>query len=256
MANPVDIELHAAGAETASGAGDPVDITATTDDTSHPRSGAKLTLEVTAIDAGLTLTVAIETAPSLSGSWRTAASFDPVATALAADRVFAGLRRYVRARWYLSGAGSVTFSLAGQAHTLYCDPADLTKTVINKAALAEVPAEVLATSCLRATSDCESALNSSWTLPLSAWSEDLRGHTAARAVFYSMDSRGFDPESADRMIVMAGGFKTPDGVKSAAQTFFEDVANGRLKPVGVVDATPDEYEGAGEVVSGPRRGWC
>lgn len=252
MANPVDIELHASGVETADGVGDPVDITATSAETSHARSGAKLTLEISAI-SGVELIVAIETAPTLDGSWITVPiAFPSMARVVTLDQAFAGLRRYVRARWYLQGSGSATFVLSGQAHTLYCEPKDLTRANISPRALEDLPAHVLASACLRATSDAETAMNSAYELPLSAWGEDLRGHTAARAVFYAAEHRGFDQER-DRPIVMAGGYRTPEGVKSAAQTFFDAVAAGNLKPVGVVDATPDEYEGSGVVVSGPRR---
>lgn len=264
MANPLAITLHASGAELASGSGPAVDITATTSTTSHPRSCAKLTLDVSALVGTGTFEAMLQTSANQT-SWKDIGLFQRSAEAPSqftdktrtVDLVFTSCLRYVRVRWVLTGFTSATFSVDGFAHTLYCEPKDLTKTAVNERALDEVGLDVLAECCLRATSDCETALSSSNTMPISDWGEDLRGHVAARAVFYVINNRGVDPGGPDGMLVLAGGYRTPEGVKSAAQGFFDDVASGKIKPVKIVDATPDEYEGSGVVVSGPSRfGWC
>jgi hypothetical protein len=151
---------------------------------------------------------------------------------------------------------SFTFSLGGQAHTLYASPVDVSRIAISAAAISGIDAEVLAAQCLRASSDAEDSLNSSGELPLTAWGESLRGHTAARAAFYAMNHRGRKPGgNTDSLIDQMGGFDLGPGMKSAAQRYFDAIANGTIKPAGVVDQTPDEYEGGGFIASGTRRGW-
>jgi hypothetical protein len=81
----------------------------------------------------------------------------------------------------------------------------------------------------------------------------------ARAVFYAMNHRGRKPRSGagnqDDLIDTLGGFDLGAGMKSAAQRFFDAIASGKLKPVGIIDQTPDDFEGSGFVVSGEARNW-
>lgn len=246
MADPTDIELHAMGEESASGSGDAIDIGAA-------RSAVRLALIVSSA-AGTTpvLTCTLQTSRLEDGPWKSAGTFRRITAEGDDEKVFAGLQRYVRVSWETAGTLPVfEFSIAGQAHSLYAEPKDLTRTAINAAAIAEVDKSVLADCCLRATADAETALNSAFEMPITAWGEDLRGHVAARAVYYVMDHRGRRPGAGpDERIDLAGGFRTSTNVKSAAQVFFEAVASGALKPVGIVDQTPDDYEGGGVVVSG------
>ncbi len=252
MANPLDIELHASGAETASGNG-------TAEDIGETRSCVKVSLLVSAVSGTTpTLLVTIQTGPTSTGPWRSAGAFASQAAIGKNAKTVAALDQFVRAIWTIGGTDTptFTFALAGAAHTLYAEPDDIGRTAINAVAIDGIDPEVMADCCLRATSDAETALNSAYELPIDSWGEDLRGHVAARAMFYAMNHRGFDPGSgADQMIVLAGGFRTETNVKSAAQMFFDDVASGKLKPLGIVDQTPDDYEGGGVVVSGVSRGW-
>ncbi len=247
MANAADISLHALGAETLSGSGTATDITAV-------RSCVELALIVgTVSGTDPALTVTIETAPLEAGPWRAAGAFSEQTAIGKTKMVLAELDQWVRASWLIGGTDTPTFSfsVAGQAHTLYAEPSDIPRTAINQTAIEGIAPEVLADCCLRATADAETALNSSYELPITAWSHDLRGHCAARAMFYAINHRGFDPGSGpDQMIVLAGGFRNENNVASAAQMFFDKVANGQLKPVGIIDQTPDDYEGAGFVASG------
>jgi hypothetical protein len=254
LANPLAVALHASGAETVSGTGDAVDLGET-------RSCVQLALVVTAASGTTpTLDVSIETGPTETGPWRMGGA---VAAALAAAgktvKTLADLDRWARVTWTIAGtvSPSFTFDLAGTAHTLYAGPSDLSKTAINATAIEEVAPEVLAECCLRASGDGETALNSSYELPIVSWGEDLRGHCASRAVFYVMNHRGRSPGQSgiDSLIDTMGGFALEQGVKSAAQMYFEAVASGRIKPVGIVDQTPDDFEGSGFVASGPPRRW-
>lgn len=252
MANAAAIELHASAAQgLGSGTGSAVDLGET-------RSCVRLALVVTAVSGTTpTLDVTVETAPSETGPWRDGVALAQMTAAGKSERTIAGLDRWVRASWAVGGTDtpSFTFSLDGEAHTLYAQPADLSRTAINATAISGIAADVLADCCLRATADAETAIGSSNELPLVSWGEDLRGHVAARAVFYGMSSRGFKPGTGlDSLILMNGGCYY-EGRPSAAEKYFSDVASGRLKPFAIVDQTQDDFEGAGTVVSGSPRRW-
>lgn len=248
MADKLAITPQASAAQTSNGNGGVIDIGAL-------RSCVRLLLDVTAVSgtfaAGQGLTVSVETSPSGTTGWRQIGTFTLLATTGYERKTFAQCERYVRVKWTITGTlPSFTFSVAGDAHVLYATPADMSRTGINEAALEGIDDGVRADCCLRATDEFETALNSSYSMPITAWGEDLRGHVAARAVFHTMNHRGRDPDSgADRLIDLMGGYITTDGVKSGAQMFYEGIARGMLKPVGIVDQTPDEYEGGGFVIS-------
>lgn len=108
-ADTQDVTLAASAARTATGNGDAVEL--------GDRGTAALTLDVTAV-GGTTpsATVTIETSKDGSTGWTAVAAFS-AATAVSAQRkVFAGLDRYVRASWAISGTTpSLTFSVAGEA---------------------------------------------------------------------------------------------------------------------------------------------
>ena len=253
MANALAIVIHASAAETVTGASAIVDLGET-------RSCVKLVLAVTEV-AGTAPTIAVKvwTATEAAGPWRTVGQFPTVAAAGKSETTIAGLDQMVYASWTITGSmmPSVTFSLGGQAHTLYAGPSDLTKTAIPSTAIGTVADAVLVECCLRASADGETALNSAYELPITGWGEDLRGHCAARAVFYAMCNRGFDPNNnGDALIVKNGGFAVSEREKSAAQSFFDQVASGGIKPIGIVDQTPDVFEASEAVVSSEaRRGW-
>ncbi len=253
MANPAAITIHASAAETTTATGAAVDLGAT-------RSCVKLDLIVTAVSGtNPLLTIALDTAPSATGPWRAAGSFTAVAVVGKSSKTFADLDQFVRENRTIGGTAGPTFTYSdtGFAHTLYASPSDLTKTAIAAAALTNVPADTIAECCLRSSADFETAANSSHTLPLTGWGEDVRGHCASRAVFYALSARGRKPSgNMDEAIDQLGGFalRTP-GAKSAAEMFFQAIAKGVLKPLGVVDQTPDDFEGGGFVVSGEARNW-
>jgi hypothetical protein len=255
VANSAAITLHASAAETTTAAGAAVEL-------KDGRSCVKLDLIVTAVSGtDPTMTIALETGPSATGPWRPAGSFAVQSATGKTSKTFAGLDAYVREQRTIGGTliPTFTYSLAGLAHQLYAEPSDLANTAILATAIAGIDDAVKAECCLRATADAETALNSAYELPITSWGEDLRGHTAARAVFYAMNSRGRKPRTqtgnADDLIDTLGGFTLAAGVKSAAQSYFDAIAKGTLKPVGIVDQTPDDFEGSGFVVSGEARNW-
>lgn len=251
MADALAITPHASASETTTGQGPAVDMGVL-------RTAARLELIVgTVSGTDRTLDVNVQTSPDGLTAWRDAGAFVRHEGQGSHKRTFGDLDRWIRVRFVIGGTlPNFTFSVAGFAEVTYADPADLSKTSINADALKGIAPEVLAECCLRATSDAETALNSAYTLPLTAWDSALRGVVADRAMFYAISHRGIDPTSAGNALIMENGGKVFDGNRSAAERWFDGVATGGKKPPGIVDSTPDVFEAASAVVSSAvPRGW-
>ena len=241
MANPQSISLHASGAETITGTGSSVDITSL-------RQAAKLTLEITAV-AGTTptLVVAIQTSPSGAGSWQQVAAFASQNAVGTIDLVTAKLSRFVRAVWTITGTlgQSFTFALTGTAHQLYVTPDQAEQIAIPVAALSTLSDQEKAAAAIRASDYAEGKIAGAFTMPITAWGDDVRGATADLYVWHALSKRGFSPEGNELVLER----------KNDAIKWFGDVSAGRVKPPGIIDATPDSYEAGSYVVTRPRRGW-
>jgi hypothetical protein len=239
VANPLDIELHASGAESAPGSGAAVDIGST-------RSCVEIKLEVTALSGSAepTLTVSVETSPTGAGSWKSIGQFSTTDQVGFEKLVFAGCERYVRAVWSFTGTTpSATFVVSGQAHQLYADLGDLR---LPDGSLDDIAATTQAAGLLRATGQAASALASSNTLPIVQWGADIRGAVKDIALYHIISDRGFNPDGPDAVIV-----KRHDD----ALAWFKEVAAGRQQPDGLVDSTSEVFEGGSYAVSTPSRGW-
>ena len=245
MADALTVELHASSAEAADGNGAPVDITAL-------RKVLKLQLSVTEVSGTTeTLKVYVQTSPTNDDDdWKDIGSFvglNESSTVFFEEQIFGECERYVRVRWEISGtAPSYTFSVSGLAHVLYVRPRDLSETAIQKNALEDVDPRVILACCLRATGDAESAFNSSYVMPITAWGDDVRGNLADIAVFYAMKHRGFRPGSTDELIVDAN---------RDAKSWLMKIANGKLSPIGIADSTPAVFDAGAYVESDAKRGW-
>jgi phage gp36-like protein len=241
MANPLAIALQASAAQTASGQATGVDAGAL-------RKMARLRLEVSAVSGATpSLTVSVETGPSSSGPWRSLGSFTAATAAGVQDKSFGELDRYVRASWTISGTTpSFTFSVSGTAHVLYAAPSHVTRFALPAAALSGIDLSDQLDSCLGATDEAEGYISSAYTLPLTAWGEDLAKHVANMAGFDMLRRRGFQPEGPDQVVI--------DG-RDHALSWLKLLATGRIRPVGIVDSTPDTFEAGAYVVSSPKRGW-
>lgn len=240
MANPLAVELHALGEETASGSGTPVDISAL-------RRCAKLTLTVTSLSGTSPgLEVVIETGPSSSGPWRSLSGFS-ASTEQSEELVFGVTDRWIRASWTLSGDDSpaATFEIAGTAEVLYATPADVASLAMKPSAFEELDLSQKLGCCLAATDQAEDFIASAHVLPLVSWGTSLTQHVARIAAANMLRVRG------------TGGTEGPDLVvfdtEKMSLTALDRVANGRLKLTGVVDSTPEVFEGGSVVVSRPRR---
>lgn len=93
-------------------------------------------------------------------------------------------------------------------------------------------------------------LGQRYTLPLTAWGDDLRLAVCAVAAFNLMGGQGFNPDGLTAEYL---GKKHDDAVR-----WLERVARGMISPPGITDSTPADEERAdcGPLVeSDPPRGW-
>lgn len=241
MANPTAITVHALGAEGESGVGSAVDLGAIATGSTVYRSAARLRLELLSGDSVL---VTIETSPDGETGWRVAGGFEGLSGHGVAERAFVGLSRYVRARWEL--AGEATFSLAGDAHQVFLSRDDVTSGEIPAHALTDVPDHIFADAIIKASDEVEDALNSAYRPPILAVGDSVRKRAAAIAIFSVLKWRGFQPEGPDELIREAA---------RDAEKWLYRVSQGQIKPPGIVDTTPHQFEGGSVVASRTRRGW-
>lgn len=242
MSNPLPVTLHASGAQGSSGAGAAVDI-------GTLRSCAKLLLLVSAASGTLpSLIVSIDTSVDGLSGWRSIGQFDSQTTTASQRRTFAQAERFIRASWTIAGTGgpSFTFAVTGEAHLIYATPDDITRTALPPEALVNVPPYAQADALLAATAEADGYLNAQYTLPLTAWDDDLRMHVAAMGTFAILKRRGFDPSGKDDLVVQG---------RADAISWLRRIMDGGLEPPGIVDSTPDAYDGGAVVVTQPRRGW-
>lgn len=233
MANVLEASLLDLTTLSADTSGDSVDI-------GLLRRAAHVEYRVESVSG--TVTLILETSAD-DTAWRTVDS----RSAKVGSTVFAvlGLSRYIRFRATVTG-GSVQMQASAEAHVLYCDPADLVKY-----GLPSVAMEVLSTTeqmeaCLAATDEADGYINSSYKLPLTGWGRDLRAKVAKLAVIYILDQRGWDIEGPDERVNEA---------HEKALKWLSRIADGKLKPPGIVDSTPTTFEGGSVVLSGTKRGW-
>lgn len=189
------------------------------------------------------LLVTLETSADGATGWRTVDSWDAKAAPGKTEQAFASLERYVRVSWALSGE-SATFKVSGQAHQVYFDESDMRAEVPGRAFETETSASDIAAAILQGSADIEDHCASAYTMPITAWPISVSQRGAQRGIYYLLSRRGFDPEGPDRMIEV----KADEAMK-----WLKRVSQGQLRPPGIVDSTPDTYEGGAVVVSSPRR---
>lgn len=243
MTDPLDITLHASASEGSSGSGAAVDLG------SDLRCCAKLKLIVSAM-VGTTpsLLVAIETSADGSTGWTQVGAFATVTVAGFQEVTFAETQRFVRASWTLAGTGgpACTFSVAGRGHVLYARPSDLSRIAIPAAALQNVTPAEQADAMLAVTDEAAGYIGGSYQLPLTAWDDDLRMHVARMGAYAVISARGYDPTGRDDTLVKG---------RDDAIAWLRRIMDGQLEPPGMIDSTPDEFEGGAYVVTQVRRGW-
>lgn len=225
------------------GEGDAVDI-------GEARRAARVSVFVTsfeAVDADPVPSVlfAVQTRAAETLPWLTVDTVSASATGVLKLAV-GGLERYVRTTWDLTNMTSAEFEVTAVAHQVYCDPADMVLDSVPEEALEDITASTRANACIVASSKAEGYLAGSFNMPITAWDDDLRAETSALATAVCFKHRGFDPNGPDKLIL---------DCEKAALTWLDRIANGRLKPPGIVDSTPETFEGGSFVVSTTSRGW-
>lgn len=244
MPQPLSIELAASAARTAAGSGAAVDLGLVA--SVSPRSAARLQVEVTAFAGLERLRLVVEHAASSAGPWLELADLNVEQTG-DHDFTVGDSKRWLRLRWELfgeAGTPSVTFAVAGQAHQVYVSPRGL-GSAIRVVALNEVTtASERADACIAVSDEADGYLNGRYTLPLKKWSGDLSSMLARMAVRYALDAAGWQPDGPDS--VVKEGF-------AHAIAWLKRLQDGKLEPPGMVDSTPEVFEGGSVVMSRPRR---
>lgn len=243
MPNPKDIILRASAASTTGGTGAVLDV--------EGRTYTEVMLDVTAIASGTTLEVTIESSPTQS-SWLQVGFFRKVTTQGARNLVVPDGHRYLRAVWTLSGSSpSATFVVTATAHQLYASPKDLALSGVSKSVLDGMTVLEQATACLVASSEAEGYLANATTLPITSLDAATRTHIARMAVFETQRAKGNIGKENTGVFEIG---------RSDALKWLGGISSGKVRPPGLVDATPDVAEtgtGSGDlfVISVPRRGW-
>lgn len=234
------ITLAASAARTSSGSGSAVDlVSATTVEVSVLVSAAS--------GSSPTLDISLQT--SEDGTvWQPLDSTARFATTGRRVIRSAGALRYVRAAWTIGGtAPSFTFSVTGSAFVVYATPADL--DALGPAALSteEISADDKDRVLVSVSTEADGYLNARYTLPLTAWGDDLRQHVVNIAAYRLLVRRGWSPVSPEDETIRTG--------YTDAIAWLSKVKDERISPPGIVDSTPDTYDAGGFVVSKPKRGW-
>jgi hypothetical protein len=242
MANALAIELRALSAAAVDAAGASLGV-----DIGTYRSAVELDLALISLSDGASLTPRIETSPD-NAAWRLAQQLDSIAEPGLTKVLVDGLQRYVRVAWEITGVTpSIKFALAGEAHSLFCTPEQLTSLSISGFALANVDPKTLLEACIAGSTEAYNYLASSHTPPILAWDKTTTQKTGLLIASIALNPRGRDPNGPDE-----GVHKSAN---EARTQYFERIANGKLKPPGIVDSTPEVFEGGSVVASKPGRGW-
>ena len=240
MANALALDLSP-GLVSAAGQSVAVDI-------SSARNVVRLTARrLAAVGSGSTF-LALETSDDGLTHWRQLGKFE-----LSGELVkMFGIRlsRWIRVTWSLDSLTSVTLSITGEAESAYCDPEDVTRLSLPDGALDGVSIVEQLDSCLAASDECEGYLAAAYTMPILKWSGDLRIHCAKMAVRYTLDRRGWDPEQGRDNVIEVGFDRAIKWLKL--------IAEGLVRPPGIIDSAPEVFEAGSVVMSRPSRrdgGW-
>ncbi|HMI91565.1 MAG TPA: phage protein Gp36 family protein [Polyangiales bacterium] len=237
MADSLKAELLAGAERTLTGSGDSVDIGAL-------RTAGRLSVTLGAVTGSPTAQVALETRGSLTAPWREVRR--EICGAQVQVFVISGLERYVRATW-TAGAGITVFLVVSiDAHVLYCEPLDIARHALPLRATEGILADDITDACIAASTSAEDYIAGAYEMPLTAWPESVRMHVARLAGANLLRNRGIDPEGPDALV-----FDT----ERASVKWLTLISNGKLKPPGIVDSTPEEFEGGSVHVGGTSRGW-
>lgn len=131
----------------------------------------------------------------------------------------------------------------------YATTTDLARIGIAANTLASIETAAKEDALDACSSLADGYLSGRYTLPLSAWGDDLRLHVAGMAAFRLLAARGYDPNrGADAAIRLLW----EDAIR-----WLERVAAGTVTPAGITDATLEEAEELPSfaMVTNTSRGW-
>lgn len=129
----------------------------------------------------------------------------------------------------------------------YITDAELLAMAIPSAAISAVPVATR-DKARKAASDLASGyFKKQYTLPITAWADDVKLNVALAATFIAMKYRGFDPASESGALIVKG--------YDDAVLWFRDVSKGIVEPVDFTDSTPDLDEQSPQVSSDTAAGW-
>lgn len=128
----------------------------------------------------------------------------------------------------------------------YATRADLPRHGLPAALLATIAAADQDAALAKASRDADGYLGKRFTLPLTAWGEDLGARVCAIAAYDLLSVRGMNPDGSDKHIADRN---------AEAVAWLAGVAAGRIEPAGIVDSTPAVHEGGAVVCTRARRGW-
>lgn len=245
MSQPLSIELLASATRTAAGSGTALDLGLVAN--TVPRSAARLDIAVTAFADLERVRLVVEHAVAAAGPWLELDALDVVQTGDLQLSV-GDTKRWLRVSWEfvaIDAAPSVTFSVAGTAHQVYVGPRDLGRYGIRASELEQITTpSARADACISVSDEADGYLAGRYVLPIKAWDDGLRGQCARMAVRYALDRCGWQPGGPDSVIETSF---------SRAVKWLERLQKGQLEPPGIVDSTPEVFEGGSVVVSRTRR---
>jgi phage gp36-like protein len=204
---------------------------------------ALLNIEVTAYTtsgAGASVKVYVDRRAVATDSWTDGDAF--TFTSVSRQSVAVETGALVRVRWDVTNIASATIRVEGVAHQVYAKPSDLSQAIV-AGAIAELSASDKARACLTAT-DTVNGYLTSYVLPLTSWTYDLTLKTAYIAAAMLVTQRGADITGPDSLVYLE---------RDKAVSWLNLVAAGRVRPPGIVDTTPDEYDAGIAVASNPSR---
>lgn len=235
--------LLASAAQVASGSGAAIDLGSDTT--------IDLDLNISAISG--TLTVEVQTSKVSTGGWQpvvmtTGDDASPISFAAASSVgihsvTFAGLSRYVRVVWTLTG--TATFGVTGNSVRVYAKPEDLFALGIHPKQVASLSTKRIDWAIREQTDRADSALGVQMAVPLTTWGSDIRGGVAACSACAVMAINGLRPGQDDLIAKRCKMF----------DDWLDMVATGKRRPAGAVDLTPDVEDGGAYMVTETKRGW-
>jgi phage gp36-like protein len=149
------------------------------------RTALTLSVCVAAIGSLDRLEPQLETSPDGTSGWRVVAVLERIEEPCTVERAFVGLEQYVRVTWV--GTGTATFSVEGEAHTVYAGRSHLTgrsaKAILERAERNPDNRDSVATALIDASSTAESELAPANGLPLTKWPNVVRRNVVALALY-------------------------------------------------------------------------